>query len=78
MLDIRDPVRTNLRDQNGEGNPVMGTFGSMTSNEIILRIIDCEQFENEMDCNGSSNSVCKWIPDPDPDNPGACDIKIPE
>ena len=73
MLDIRAPVRTNLRDQNGEGNPVMGTFGSMTSNEIILRIIDCEQFENEMDCTGSSNSVCQWIPDRD-----ACDFIIPE
>ena len=73
MLDIRDPVRTNLRDQNGEGNPVMGTFGAMTSNEINLRIIDCEQFENEMDCTGSSNSVCQWIPDRE-----ACDFIIPE
>ena len=39
MLDLRDPVRTNLRDENG--NPVMGTFGALASNEIILRIIDC-------------------------------------
>ena len=73
MLDIRDPVRTNLRDQNGEGNPVMGTFGSMTSNEINLRIIDCEQFDDEMDCNEESNGVCQWIPDRE-----ACDFKIPE
>ena len=73
MLDIRDPVRTNLRDQNGEGNPVMGTFGSMTSNEIILRIIDCGQFENEIGCADSSNSVCQWIPDRE-----ACDFIIPE
>ena len=73
MLDIRDPVRTNLRDQNGEGNPVMGTFGSMTSNEIILRIIDCEQFEDEMACIEDSNGVCQWFPDRD-----ACDMRIPE
>ena len=73
MLDIRDPVRTNLRDQNGEGNPVMGTFGSMTSNEINLRIIDCEQFEGETECNENSKDVCQWFPDRE-----ACDFKIPE
>ena len=71
MLDLSDPVRTNLRDQNGEG--VMGTFGSMTSNEINLRIIDCGQFENEIGCADSSNSVCQWIPDRE-----ACDFIIPE
>ena len=80
MLDISDPVRTNLRDQNGEG--VMGTFGSMTSNEINLQIIDCWQFENEIGCADSSNSDCQWILAPAPDNPDsvrwACDIKIPE
>ena len=82
MLDLSDPVRTNLRDQNGEG--VMGTFGSMTSNEINLQIIDCWQFENEIGCVDSSNSDCQWILAlaPAPDNPDsvrwACDIKIPE
>lgn len=60
MLDIRDPVRTNLRDQNGIGNPVMGTFGSMTSNRIFLRIIDCELFPDETNCNTNSKGVCEW------------------
>ena len=59
MLDIRDPVRTNLRDENG--NPIMGTFGAMASNEIILKIIDCSQFETEEDCSGfDAHQVCEW------------------
>jgi len=59
MLDIRDPVRTNLRD--GNGNPVMGTFGALASNEIILRIIDCSQFETEENCNSTdAHQVCEW------------------
>ena len=58
MLDIRDPVRTNLRD--GNGDPVMGTFGALASNEIILRIIDCEKFEFIEGCNNNSHQVCEW------------------
>jgi hypothetical protein len=59
LLDILDPVRTNLRD--GNGNPMMGTFGALTSNEIILRIIDCSQFETEENCSGTdAHQVCEW------------------
>ena len=36
-LDLNDPVRTNLRDSNG--NPVMGAFGSMNSNTKFFEII---------------------------------------
>ena len=36
-LDLNDPVRTNLRDSNG--NPVMGAFGAMNSNTKYFEII---------------------------------------
>jgi len=58
LLNIHDPVRTNLRD--GNGDPVMGTFGALASNEIILRIIDCEKFESIEGCNYNSHQVCEW------------------
>ena len=37
QLDLSDPVRSNLRNQNG--NPVMGAFGSMARNSIYFEII---------------------------------------
>ena len=59
MLDIGDPVRSNLRDK--DENPVMGTFGALASNEIILRIIDCSQFDTEENCSSSdAHQVCEW------------------
>lgn len=59
LLDIRDRIRTNLRDE--YGNPVMGTFGALASNEIILRIIDCSQFGTEENCSGiDAHQVCEW------------------
>ena len=58
-LSLDDPERTNLRDQNG--NPVMGAFGSMTSEKINYRIINCTEF-NIADCenNDLTHSVCEW------------------
>ena len=38
MLDLSDPERTNLRDQNG--NPVMGGFGVMSSRTKYFEIVD--------------------------------------
>jgi hypothetical protein len=59
QLPLDDPERTNLRDQNG--NPVMGAFGSMTSEKIFFRIINCTEF-NKVDCNNNdlTHSVCEW------------------
>ena len=58
-LSLDDPERTNLRDQNG--NPVMGAFGSMTSEKINYRIINCTYF-NKAECenNDITHSVCEW------------------
>ena len=60
LLDIRDPIRTNLRDNNGVGDPVMGTFGAISSNSIFLRVIDCSQFDTEETCDTNSQPVCEW------------------
>ena len=40
QLDIKDPIRTNLRDQNG--NTVMGAFGAMAQNTIYFKIISTD------------------------------------
>ena len=62
-LPINDPVRSNLRD--GENSSIMGAFGSLTSEEIILRIIDCGEFKNKQDC--ESINICfvskhqRWV-----------------
>jgi hypothetical protein len=40
QLDLSDPIRTNLRDRNG--NPVMGGFGSMASGTINFKILTPE------------------------------------
>ena len=40
QLDLADPVRSNLRDQNG--NPVMGGFGAMARNSIYFEIISTD------------------------------------
>ena len=67
-----DPVRSNLRDENM--NPVMGAFGSITTNKIDFQIIDCfvftidadDNFEwtykTKEDCEDPSvtHNVCKW------------------
>lgn len=37
LLDLSDPERTNLRDQ--DGNPVMGGFGSMASRTVYFQVI---------------------------------------
>ena len=62
QLSIDDPERTNLRDQSG--NPVMGAFGSMTSEKINYRIINCTEF-NKPDCENIdlTHSVCEWHED---------------
>lgn len=41
LLDLSDPERTNLRDQNG--NPVMGAFGAMTSRTKYFEIIQSDR-----------------------------------
>ena len=41
ILDLSDPERTNLRDQNG--NPVMGAFGAMSSRTKYFEVIDTLQ-----------------------------------
>ena len=63
-LYLNDPVRSNLRDD--DDLPIMGAFGSLTSAEIIFRIIDCGIFENSQDCENPSisKSVCEWHENP--------------
>jgi hypothetical protein len=39
-LPLKDPQKTNLRDQ--DGNPVMGVFGSQASKSIFIRINQIE------------------------------------
>jgi hypothetical protein len=59
VLDLIDPSRTNLRDQNG--NPIMGAFGSMSASIIYFRIIDCfVQNEDSCDDQNITHSVCEW------------------
>jgi hypothetical protein len=55
-----DPERSNLRDE--KGNPVMGAFGSITTNKIDLRIIDCEDNQDEASCTNEEKThrVCSW------------------
>ena len=67
-----DPVRSNLRDENM--NPVMGAFGSITTNKIDFQIIDCFDFTIDEDDNfewtyktkencedpSVTHNVCKW------------------
>lgn len=60
MLDLRDPVRTNLRDENG--NPIMGTFGAFTGNSVFLRVVGCYQYESEEACLNTDEGVCHWYP----------------
>ena len=59
QLYLDDPERTNLRDE--ESNPVMGAFGSMTSEKIYFRIIDCTVY-GPSDCESAdiTKSVCEW------------------
>ena len=59
QLYLDDPERTNLRDE--ESNPVMGAFGSMTSEKIYFRIIDCTAY-GPSDCESTeiTKSVCEW------------------
>ena len=59
-LDLKSPVRTNLRNSI-TGQTIMGSFGSMTSSRAYFRIIDCEQYISEESCVGeSSKQVCSW------------------
>ena len=44
LLDILDPVRTNIRDS--QGNPVMGGFGSMASETVYFNILQPEDILN--------------------------------
>ena len=55
-----DPVRSNLRDENM--NPVMGAFGSITTNKINFKIIDCDDNEDEASCTNEekTHGVCSW------------------
>ena len=55
-----DPVRSNLRDENMD--PIMGAFGSITTNKIDLRIIDCEDNKDEASCTNEekTHGVCSW------------------
>ena len=44
-------------------NPVLGAFGSMTSEKIYFKIIDCT-IHGPVDCENTSitKSVCEWRP----------------
>jgi hypothetical protein len=58
-----DPERSNLRDENM--NPVMGAFGSITTNKINFKIIDCLEFLlDEESCTNEqkTHGVCEWYP----------------
>ena len=58
---LDDPERSNLRDENM--NPVMGAFGSITTNRIDFQIIDCLEFiDDEASCIDETHSVCSWYP----------------
>lgn len=46
LLDILDPVRTNIRDSHG--NPVMGGFGSMASETVYFNILHPEDILNKL------------------------------
>ncbi len=64
-LDLRDPVRTNLRKLDDSGNPtapVMGAFGAMNSQKIYFEIIDCFEYETPELCEdiNITKSVCQW------------------
>ena len=65
LLDLRDPVRSNLRKLDESGNPVapiMGAFGAMNSQKIYFEIIDCFQYVDQQSCENINNvkSVCQW------------------
>jgi len=56
-----DPERSNLRDENM--NPVMGAFGSISTNKINFKIIDCLEFLlDEESCTNEekTHGVCSW------------------
>jgi hypothetical protein len=58
-----DPERSNLRDQNL--NPVMGAFGSITTNKIDFKLIDClDYLQDEDSCIDptKTHGVCSWHP----------------
>jgi hypothetical protein len=58
-----DPERSNLRDENM--NPIMGAFGSITTNQIDFQIIDCLEFiDDEASCidGAKTHGVCSWYP----------------
>ena len=59
QLFLDDVERTNLRDSNN--NPVLGAFGSMTSEKMYFKIIDCTIYD-PVDCENTSitRSVCEW------------------
>jgi len=65
LLDLSDPVRTNLRQVDESGNPsipIMGAFGAMNSEKIYFEIIDCFEYETQESCKDVNNtkSVCQW------------------
>ena len=65
QLDLLDPTRTNLRKLDDEGNatiPVMGAFGSMTSEKIYFEIIDCLGYDTKELCENEALTkyVCQW------------------
>jgi hypothetical protein len=58
-----DPERSNLQDENM--NPIMGAFGSITTNRIDYKIIDCtaeDLLDDELSCNDilKTKGVCSW------------------
>ena len=61
QLFLDDVERTNLRDMNN--NPVLGAFGSMTSEKMYFKIIDCT-IHGPVDCESANitKSVCEWQP----------------
>ena len=38
-LELDDPVRTNLRDQRGDGLPIMGAFGSIQKSSVYVKLV---------------------------------------
>ena len=61
LLDLKDPIRSNLRKAN-TNETVMGAFGAMTSSRIYFEIIDCLEYVTKDECEDidKTKAVCQW------------------
>ena len=56
---FQERLTIEIRDENN--NPVMGAFGSMTSEKIYFRIIDCTIYDIDACSNNNlTKALCKW------------------